>query len=80
MQFSVGPSRATSKQNDLPRTSNECAVDLVVTSDSSTRTVFSGSAMQSVQARSSSASGTSTAEAERAPSGHAMFEAYVRTV
>jgi hypothetical protein len=53
------PSHAASKQNDLRRMSNECAVDLVLVSDSSTRTVTSGSARHSVLTRSKISSGTS---------------------
>src|SRR5580704_16328910 len=47
------PSRATSKQNDLRRMSNDCA-------QPSTRTVTSGSARHSVRTRSTMSSGTST--------------------
>src|ERR1700728_3140054 len=49
----VGPSRATSKQNDLRRMSNDCA-------QPSTRTVTSGSARHSVRTRSTMSCGTST--------------------
>src|ERR1700733_15270928 len=62
----VGPSHATSKQNDLRRTSNECAVDLVLVSESSTRTVTSGSARHSVRTRSKMSSGTSMGALARA--------------
>src|SRR3984885_14795876 len=62
----VGPSHATSKQNDLRRTSNECAVDLVLVSESSTRTVTSGSARHSVRTRSRMSSGTSMGALARA--------------
>ena len=48
----VACSNATSKQNDLRRMSNDHAVDLVLISDSSTRTVTSASASQSVRTRS----------------------------
>jgi len=40
----VESSHATSKQNDLRRMSNDCAVDLALVSEPSTRTVTSGSA------------------------------------
>ena len=45
----VESSQATSKQNDLRRMSNECAVDLVLVREPSTRTVTSGSARHSVR-------------------------------
>jgi hypothetical protein len=41
-----------SKQNDLWRMSNECAVDRVVIREASTRTVTSGRARQSALTRS----------------------------
>ena len=63
----VGFSTATSKQNDLRRMSNECAVDLALVRDSSTRTVTSGSARQSARTRSTMSSGTSTGALTRAP-------------
>ena len=56
----VGDSIATSKQNDLRRMSNDWAVDLVLVSEWSTRTVTSGSAMHSARTRSMMSSGTST--------------------
>src|ERR1700761_672992 len=56
----VEPSVATSRQNDLRRMSNEYAVDLCLMSESSTRTVTSGSARQSVRTRSRMSSGIST--------------------
>src|ERR1700733_11709936 len=62
----VGPSRATSKQNDLRRMSNECAVDLVLVSEPSTGTVTSGSARQSARTRSQMSSGTSIGSLARA--------------
>ena len=63
----VGSSRATSKQNDLRRMSNECAVDLALVSEPSTRTVTSGSARHSVRTRSKMSSGTSTGALTREP-------------
>src|SRR3984957_18682909 len=62
----AGPSHATSKQNDLRRMSNECAVDLVLVSEPSTRTVTSGSARHSVRTRSRMSSGTSMGALARA--------------
>src|SRR5580700_2136252 len=56
----VGPSRATSRQNDLRRMSYDHAVDLCLTSEPSTRTLTSGSARHSVRIRSTMSSGTST--------------------
>jgi hypothetical protein len=55
-----------SRQNDLRRTSNEYALDLCVMSDSSTRTLTSGSARHSVLTRSTMSSGTSTGALARA--------------
>ena len=51
-----------SKQNDLRRISNECAVDLALISEASTRTVTSGSVRHSVLTRSNMSCGTSMAE------------------
>ncbi len=61
----AGPSRATSKQNDLRRMSNECAVDLALVSEASTRTVTSGSARHRVLTHSRISSGTSMGELTR---------------
>jgi hypothetical protein len=49
-----------SRQNDLLRMSNECAVDLAVTREASTLTVTSGSARQSALIRSKMSFGIST--------------------
>ncbi len=54
-----------SRQNDLRRMSNECAVDVAVTREASTRTVTSGSARQSVLMRSKMSSGISTGALSR---------------
>src|ERR1022692_2717887 len=54
------------QQNDLRRTPNECAVDLVLVSEPSTRTVTRGSARHSVRIRSKMSSGTSTGALTRA--------------
>ena len=62
----VGPSSATSKQNDLRRMSNECAVDLDLVSEASTRTVTSGSARHRALTRSRMSSGISMGELARA--------------
>jgi hypothetical protein len=56
----VESAQATSRQNDLRRMSNECAVDLVLIRERSTRTVTSGRARHSVRTRSKMSSGTST--------------------
>ena len=56
-----------SRQNDLRRMSNEYAVDLFLFSESSTRTVTSGSARHSVRIRSTMCSGTSTGAFTREP-------------
>jgi hypothetical protein len=56
----VESSRATSKQNDLRRMSNDRAVDLALVSEPSTRTVTSGSVRHSARIRSTMSSGTST--------------------
>jgi len=51
---------AISRQNDLRRMSNECAVDLQSTRDGSSRTVTSGNARQSALTRSNAARGIAT--------------------
>ena len=63
-------SRATSKQNDFRRISNDSAVDLALVRDSSSRTVTSGSARQSVRMRSTMSSGTSTGALTRTPASY----------
>ena len=70
----AGSARATSKQNDLRRMSNECAVDLAVLRDSSTRTVTSGSARHSVRIRPTMSAGISTGALTREPpcDGHSV--------
>jgi hypothetical protein len=60
-------STTTSKQNDLRRMSNECAADLALASEASTRTVTSGSARHSLLTRSKMPSGTSIGEPARPP-------------
>src|SRR3984885_4434109 len=62
----AGPSQATSKQNDLRRTANECAGDLVLVSEPGTRPGASGSARHSVRTRSRMSSGTSMGALARA--------------
>jgi hypothetical protein len=59
MALPVDDSVATRRQNDLPRMSNECAVDLVLVNDWSMRTVTSGSARHNARTRSTIFSGTS---------------------
>src|ERR1700691_794773 len=63
----VESSRATSKQNDLRRMSNDRAVDLALVSEPSTRTVTSGSASHSARIRSTMSSGTSTGAPPSSP-------------
>jgi hypothetical protein len=50
--------------------SNDCAVDLAVVSEPSTRTVTSGSARHSVRIRSTMSSGTSTGALTREPAAY----------
>jgi hypothetical protein len=54
-----GDAIATSRQNDRLRMSNECAVDLVLVSEWSTRSVTSGRARHSARTFSTMSSGTS---------------------
>lgn len=61
----VPDATATSRQDDVRRISNECAVDLVVTIESSPRIVTSGSAMQSARTCSTTLSASETAAPAR---------------
>ena len=74
----VGPSSATSRQNDLRRISNECAVDLALISEALTRTVTSGSVRHSVLTRSNISCGTSTSGAGVSVVGRAAHTEHSR--
>lgn len=60
MAVPSAPSNAMSKQNDLRRISNECAVDLAWIREASTLTVTSGSVRQSALTHSKMPFGIST--------------------